>query len=145
MSYAKGTSVSVDKSQIEIKKTLSKYKATGFAYGELPGSSVVMFELSGRRIKFMLPMPEQGKMKNKRGWLMTRPQVEQEARRRWRCMALAIKSKLECVESGITTLEQEFLAHIVLPNGKTMGEIAIPQIAQSYQDGKMPALLGYSG
>ena len=37
--------------------------------------------------------------------------------------------------------EDEFLAHIVLPNGQTMGEFAKPQIAQAYDSGEMPSLL----
>jgi len=56
---------------------------------------------------------------------------------------LAIKAKLECVESGIASFEEEFLAYIVLPNQQTMGQLALPQIAQAYGGGKMPPLLGY--
>jgi len=55
---------------------------------------------------------------------------------------LAIKAKLECVEAGITTLEQEFMAHILLPNGSTVGEVVLPEIEASYQNKTMPPLLG---
>ncbi len=60
---------------------------------------------------------------------------------RW--LALVIKAKLEAVESGITMFEEEFLAHIVLPDGKTAGEHVIPAIESSYQTGKVKALLPY--
>ncbi len=137
MSYAENTAVPIDRSKAEIGKILAKYGATSFVYGEQGPLSVVAFDMQGRRIKFILPMPTLIDCKNKK-------ELEQRSRSRWRCLVLAIKAKLECVESGITTLEQEFLAHIVLPNGKTMGEVSIPQIAQAYSDKKMPPLLGYS-
>lgn len=142
MSYASKTSVPIDRSQAEIKKILSKYGATGFAYGEQGTRAVVMFEMAARRIKFILPMPNPP---SPNATLASTKTYEQLCRSRWRCLVLAIKAKLECVESGITTLEQEFMAHIVLPNGKTVGEAVIPQIAQSYTDGHMPPLLGYDG
>lgn len=51
--------------------------------------------------------------------------------------------KLEAVAAGITTFEDEFLAHTLLPNGATVGEWAAPQIEAVYADGgrHMPALL----
>lgn len=144
MSYAEGTHVPIHQSQGEIRKVLDKYNATGFAFGEQQTVHVVMFQMAGRMMKFILPMPQVGTAKTKRGDLMNRNQVEKEGRRRWRCLVIAIKAKLECVESGITTLEQEFMAQIVLPNGQTVGDAMIPQIAGAYQNGKMPPLLGYS-
>lgn len=142
MSYAENTHVPVERSQAEIRKVLAKYHATGFAYAETDGTSMVMFQMCERAIRFNLPMPKKPSQ-NARAVDVKR--YEQLCRSRWRCLVLAIKAKLECVESGITTLEQEFLAHIVLPNRKTVGESIMPQIAASYSDGKMPPLLGYDG
>jgi hypothetical protein len=43
---------------------------------------------------------------------------------------------------GITTFEEEFLAHIVLPHGKgTVGGRLMPQIDKAYESDKMPPLL----
>ena len=53
-----------------------------------------------------------------------------------------IKAKLEAVASDISTFESEFLAHIVLPNNKTVADTLLPQIADAYKNGKMPPLLG---
>lgn len=47
-------------------------------------------------------------------------EYEKATRQRWRALALVIKAKLEAVASGITEFEQEFLAHIVLPDGRTV-------------------------
>lgn len=141
MSYAEKTSVPIDRSQGEIRKILSKYGADGFGYGEQGAMAMIAFEMAGRRIKFLLPMPPKP---SERATQASIKAYDQLCRSRWRCLVLAIKAKLECVESGITTLEQEFMAHIVLPNGKTVGDAVLPQIHQSYRDGKMPPLLGYS-
>lgn len=140
MSYAEKTSVPIDRSQSEVRKILSKYGASGFAYAEALDVSMVMFEMKGRRIKFILPMPKRPSPNATQSSIKT---YEQLCRSRWRSLVLAIKAKLECVDSGIATLEQEFMAHIVLPNGATLGQVILPQIDQSYKDGKMPPLLGY--
>lgn len=143
MSYAQHTVVSVEKSQGEIRKILTKYKATGFAYAENIAVAMVQFEMIGRRIKFILPLAELHKTRDRRGYVLNQKQTDQENMRRWRCLSLVIKAKLEAVESGITTLEQEFMAHILLPNGRTVSEELIPQITKSYETGQMPPLLGY--
>jgi hypothetical protein len=140
VSYANKTSVPIDRSQAEIRKILGKYGASGFAYGEMHDLNVIMFEMKGRRIKFILPMPKKPSISATQASIKT---YEQLCRSRWRALVLAIKAKLECVESGITTLEQEFMAHIVLPNGRTVGEVMTPQIEQSYSSGNMPPLLGH--
>ena len=142
MGYAEKSTVPIDRSQAEIKKILSKYGASGFAYGEQHNFSVVMFEMEGRRIKFILPMPHPPSPNATQASIRT---YEQLCRTRWRCLVLAIKAKLECVESGITTLEQEFMAHIVLPNGATVGQVMTPQIERAYKSGDMPPLLGFEG
>lgn len=56
-------------------------------------------------------------------------------------LALVIKAKLEAVAAGITSFEDEFLAHIMLPSGGTVGEWARPQLEVAYSTGAMPALL----
>ena len=44
--------------------------------------------------------------------------------------------------SGITTLESEFLANLVLPDGGTVGDWLAPQIDEAYATGRMPPMLG---
>lgn len=148
--YAADTSVSSEKSRAEIENTLRRYGATAFMYGSTDQRAIIAFEAKGRRIKFELPMPD----KNDRAFLYTlgRHQArsaeqayaawEQACRSRWRALALCIKAKLEAVASGITEFESEFLAHIVLPDGQTVGETARPGIAAAYEGRPMPPLLG---
>ena len=137
--YADKTSVPVDRSQAEIKKILAKYGATAFAFAEGSGMARVLFELKGRRIMFKLPLPPPPSTNATQASIKT---YDQLCRSRWRALVLGIKAKLECVASEITTLEQEFMAHIVLPNGATVGDVMTPQIAMSYERNEMPPLLG---
>ena len=67
---------------------------------------------------------------------------EQAGRQRWRALNLVVKAKLEAVDSGITTFEEEFLAHILMPTGETVGDYTLPQLEQIRMGGKkMPKLL----
>lgn len=143
MSYAEKTTVSVFKSQEEIRKILTKHGAQGFAFGETLESAMIQFKIKNRIIKFVVSLPVKHVTKNKKGYLMGDKDVEQTKRSRFRVLALAIKAKLECVEIGVTTLEQEFLAHILLPNGNTVGEVALPEISSAYETGHTPKLLGF--
>ena len=54
---------------------------------------------------------------------------------------MIIKAKLEAADSGISTIEREFLYDIVLPDGKTVGEYMAPQIEAAYTTGEMPPML----
>lgn len=137
--YAENTAVPIDRSQGEIRKILDKHKATSFAFGEQGNMAVIMFELKGLRIRFNLPMPTKPTHNQS---VTNMKKYEQACRSKWRCLVLAIKAKLECVDNSITTLEQEFLAHIVLPNGSTVGTEIIPKLDQMYKSGNMPPLLG---
>lgn len=151
--YAAETSVSCEKSRMEIEQTLRRYKAEKFGYADLGDRAIIGFQMCGRVIRFALPVPDRAEFKThllrgqqhnstpdrqQRDW-------EQACRQRWRALALVIKAKLEAVECGITLFEEEFLAHIVLPNGQTFGEYAIPQIAKAYETRDMPPLLTFGG
>ncbi len=65
---------------------------------------------------------------------------DQACRQRWRALALLVKAKLEAVESGIVSFEEEFLAHVVLPDGSTVYQAAKGGIAIAYQTGIMQPL-----
>ena len=148
MSFAEGTSVPVEKSRAEIEKLITRYGATSTAFMNGPGRSVIAFECKGRRVAFNLPLPtieEKRFQKDGRGSVRTQQKRceawEQVCRQRWRALALVIKAKLEAVESGITEFEDEFLAHIVTPDGRTVGDRIKPQIARMYETGEMLPLL----
>jgi hypothetical protein len=148
MAYAANTTVPIDRSKAEIERVLTKYGATSFGYMTQGTRAIVMFEAHHRQIRFTLPMPDpkddsyrrtpSGRMRQGES---ASSAYEQEMRRRWRALTLAIKAKLEAVDTGITEFEQEFLAHIVLPGNKTVGEMIMPSIEEAYHSGKIVALL----
>jgi hypothetical protein len=150
--YAERTEVSSDRSRAEIERTLRRYGASAFAYGWDHQRATIAFEMAGRRILFRLPMPDPTAKEftrtptgKPRSPSAAEVAYEQAVRQRWRALALVIKAKLEAVAAGITTVEQEFLAHIQLPDGSTVGEWAAPQLALTYERGSMPALMPGSG
>lgn len=137
MTYASETRVSESNTRGEIERTLARYGATGFAYGTEVGRAMIGFQTAERRIRFLLPLVSPKKV--------TEKQHAQFVRSRWRALLLSIKAKLEAVESGIETFDEAFLSHIVMPNGQTMAEHALPYVKQAYQTGKMPPLLTFGG
>lgn len=149
--YAEGTTVSTENSRMEIERTLRRYKADAFAFGQEARTATVMFRMQGRMVRFVLTLPDpdddafwlykQGSSTFRRVPAEGEKRWEQACRQKWRALALVIKAKLEAVAAGITTVEDEFLAHTVLPDGTTVGDWARPQIDQVYLDGKMPPLL----
>jgi len=152
MTYAETTTVTSDKSRAEIERTLSRYGASSFMYGWSQTHAQIAFEMLGRRIHFKLPLPDKTAAEFTRtptGKPRAANQIEQAyeqaIRQRWRALALVIKAKLEAVEAGITVFDEEFLAHIVLPGGGTVGQFMLPQVDESYRTGKMPPLLPAPG
>lgn len=147
--YAQNTSVPTDRSRAEIERTLARYGASAFMYGWDDSRAVIQFQASDRLVRFVLPVPD----RNDRAFTHTPARGhrrsdadaekawEQATRSRWRALLLVVKAKLEAIEAGITTFEQEFLAHIVLPDSQTVGEFIGPQIAEAYRSGVMPSPL----
>lgn len=147
--YAEKTSVASDRSRTEIEKTLVRYGADQFMYGWQNDKAIVGFRMDGRMIKFILPMPDRSAKEfthtpsknQRRSDDAITAAFEQAIRQRWRALALVIKAKLEAVETEIVTFDDEFMAHIVLPDGQTVGQFMRPQIAIAYDEGNMPRLL----
>lgn len=148
MAYAANTSVSVERTEAEIKATIKKYGATSFASYESGASAMIAFEMSGRRVVFRLPLPDRNSMafiKTPTGKIRAAKEAtkvhEQACRSRWRALLLSIRAKLESVEAGIETFEDAFLAHIQMPDGYTVGEHVRERIASAYNTGDMQPLL----
>lgn len=140
--YAEGTSVSTDRSRAEIEGICRKYGADQFVSGWDGFSAKVAFKMKGRFVRIELPIMVYGKSKTKRGITMGRDHCDSENRRRWRCLVLYVKAKLESVASEIVTFEEAFLAHIVMPSGQTVGAHCVGQISTAYESGRDVPLLG---
>ncbi len=149
--YAERTDVSSDRSRAEIEATLRRYGAAAFAYGwdDEQAAATVMFRIADRRIRFHLPLPDRNAKEfthtpargRRRDPAAVEVEYERAVRQRWRALSLVIKAKLEAVEAGISTVEDEFLAFVELPSGGTVGDLIRPQLARAYDGGPAPALM----
>ena len=143
--YAQNTEVPVERSRAEIEKLLLRYGATDFMSGWSGRMAMIGFRARGRTIRFVLTMPEPGEKrfthtsarKTQRSPGQASAAWEQECRRGWRALALAIKAKLEAVQTGIATFEDEFLAYTVLPGGRTVAEDIQPKITAAIAAGRL--------
>lgn len=149
MTYAENTTVSIDRSLDEIRKTLKRYGATSFMFAEGEGKVALLFEMNDRRVQFVVTLPEREDREFThtpgRGQRRSRDAADkaydQAVRQRFRALLLVVKAKLESVSSSIETFEEAFLAQIVLPGNMTVGKWLIPQIETAYLDQRMPPLL----
>ena len=150
MSYAENTSVPIERSKAEIEGMLTRYGADQFVSGWREREARIQFRAKDRLVRFTLTMPDPADKKftqhpryswNTRSSEAAMKAHDQECRRLWRALALVVKAKLEAVTSGITAFEEEFLAHIVMPDGKTVAEHTLPLIETTYKTGKMQPLI----
>jgi len=134
--FAEKTKVPSLKTRMEIERLLLKHRAS--QYGTFVDSenfcARVQFRLCDRIVRFTVALPDRAKYRMSSNY-------EQAERQKWRALLLVIKAKLEAVENAIATFEEEFLAHIVMPDGKTVGEIVRPQVAAAYTRGGGQLLL----
>jgi hypothetical protein len=148
MSYAQQTEVAVEKTKAEIERMILRFGAGRFMSMSEPGRASIGFEIKGKLVRFILPLPDQ---KENRFWQSAHRHRkrssedaykgwEQACRSSWRALGLCIKAKLEAVEQKITSFESEFLAHFVLPNGMTMGEYTIPMLEEMSKTKQMPSM-----
>jgi hypothetical protein len=148
--YAAGTEVPLGRSRDELERLLIAHGATGFAYGHDDDLGVyqVMFRMADRAFRFTIPMPRlddpdiwRTPTGRRRSSAQQQDALQAEARRRWRALLMITKARLVAIEDGVMTLEQAFLADIVLPNNQTVGEYVTPQLDVAYATHQMPAIL----
>lgn len=132
--YAKGTTVSVAKSKMEIERILAKYKADqfGIAVDNSQQRAAIHFRIQKWIVRFELQLPSSR-------------EDDRKVMQRWRALVLTVKAKLESIESNIETFEEAFLPHIVMPDGKRFTDWIQPQLQEMRESGKMPATLMLTG
>ncbi len=126
--YAAGTNVPVEKTKMELERLLTRYGASHYGVMHSPLSAQVLFQAAGRNVRFDLRLPPVTSPEFRKGRRKPEDAHGAEIRRRWRALAMVIKAKLEAVQSGITTFEEEFLAHLVLESGETVAQQMIPKL-----------------
>ncbi len=137
MASAVNTSVPVERTRAEIERlVVDKHKAEAYMTGQSakPLRAMIQFKMQDRIVRFELPLPTSDGRH-------AEAKLVQETRSRWRALLLIIKAKLEAVENGVTTFEEEFLAHIVMPGDRTVAQYIIPRLPEAYASGKLPKML----
>ena len=143
--YAKGTSVSVERSEAELRSLLSKHGADALMVGHdaSEGRAFVAFRIRGQAVRLDVPLPKLEDFRHyihaawgrrKRDDVETRKAHEQASRERWRALVLLTKAKLEAVQIGFSSIEREFMHDLLTPSGKTVGQL--------WRGGEMASILG---
>lgn len=137
MTYAKGTDVSVDRSQQEITRILQRYQVDSYAFGASKTTVSLGFELNGVPVRIELPTPVRpdpaAKTKAANGRMVSlMPAWEQEIKETWRALALVLKANLELVERKAVSIEQAFMAFLVMPGeSRVLGDVVLPRYQQA--------------
>lgn len=146
--FAENTKVPVIQSRGEIERLLSRHRCQKFSTGvdNEKHRAFVQFQAHDRIVRFEIALPDPNDKAYKihrKGWVLSaagiQQRVEQAERQCWRALLLVIKAKLESVENNIATFEEEFLAHILLPNQQTVGQFILPVVKMAYDTGQMPS------
>jgi hypothetical protein len=135
MAY-ESTDVPVARSQDAIRKLIMLHKGFGLAVvserdpsGQYPSQegfqAKVMIEGKPYTIKIM------ANVRNSAGRFTEAQKLkilEQEERRIWRVLYYHLKSVFEAADTGVMEFRELMLPYIVMPNGKTISEVILPQL-----------------
>jgi hypothetical protein len=145
--YANRTTVPVERSRAEVDRLLRRYGAREIATYWAEGKhALVQFTIAGRPVRLTVPMPSSAEVERdmagrKRAPAARARAIEQLERQRWRALVLFLKAKLEAVAMGVTTFDEEFLAHILTADQSTIGDHILPELERALRSGGMPRLL----
>lgn len=154
--FASNTSVPVERSQAELQRLVRQHGASTVATMQTETGAVVAFQVGAYRVRLELDVPTTKRFldsakhdKAPRGWLSwdekrrlqwAREQVEQVERQRWRALLLVTKAKFELIAEGASSIEREFMADLLLPNGQRVEQWLVPQLKEN-EGRRMPPLL----
>jgi hypothetical protein len=112
--------VGVHRSRYELERILGRYGASDFAFVETDATASIQFAMHGRYVQLALPLPDPSgalfthtPTGRPRGILAQERAYEQALREHWRALVLAVRGKLQSVESGISTFDEEFKGFLV--------------------------------
>jgi hypothetical protein len=155
--FAATTTVSVEKSEVELKQTLRRYGVGDIATLSRPGLASVMFSKGERAVRFELEVPPLEDLMN--AWIeqqypsaaragrvqkwhyekaqpKAKTQWQQEEKRIWRVLIMVIKAHFEMAEE--TGFDTAFAANILLPGGETIAEYMLPRLDHARETGLLP-------
>jgi hypothetical protein len=146
--FAEGTKVPIETTRMELERLLRAYGAAAVVIGWDGPTSQIAFRIQGRHVRYTIDRPGRSEsVVSSYPSGKPRPDhaipeaIAAEYRRRWRALLLVVKAKLELIAAGDSDFEDEFLTHVMLPDGSIVRDWMVPQVDQAYQSGQMPALL----
>lgn len=152
MPYAASTTTTKQASLDELERILTKYSCTSFIAGTHEGQATIGFQVAGLNILMRIPLPNINEnrfthtpTRGARNPKTVHAAHQTAVRATWRALVLFVKAKLVGVDQGLTTIEQEFMPHVLLADGTTLFDTAIPAIRASYARGEVPALIPSPG
>lgn len=128
--YANNTQVSVEKSQAELKRILTRYGADGFMLAERGTQAVVQFAIQKRVIKFALNMPDRDddlfRLTAYRQTVRSEEAAykawEQACRQKWRALCLFVRATLEAVDEGVVDFDEAMMPFTMINGRETFSE-----------------------
>lgn len=133
--YAKNTTVPVARSKTQVQELLVNYGIDEFFFGTGPRGEGVGFKYEGRVYKHNVPMPNKDDYNYE-------TQYKQAIRQRWRIFYMSLKMKLEEIQDGGISFEDQFLAMMTLPDGSTVSDfMKLPENIAKLNKAEMPKLL----
>ena len=127
--FAEDTKVPISRSLDEIRHTVARYGGEQFLHAAMDDRLIIGFSKEGRQVRFQVGQD---------------PGDPQNNRRLARALLLVLKAKLEAVASGVSIFEDEFLANIVMPDGKLVAAHVRPRLAAAYSGEAVALLPDYS-
>lgn len=132
--YAKNTTVAASKTKVQIQELLIDWGIVEFFFATNVRGEGIGFSFEGRLYNWNVLMPDSKGLTDK--------QYQQAVRQRWRILYMGLKMKLEEIDSGSETFEDQFLSKMVLPNGGTVSDfMKLPENLKLIGQSKMPKLL----
>lgn len=150
--YAKGTSVPTSRTEAEIRKLLAEHGANRLAVmTDLEQRRVeIAFQVDRLAFRMAVPMPDPSdRAFNYTNHRTPRELTKQERdrklsqaeRERWRAVLLLVKAKLQAIQLGVSTWEEEFLPYLVIDRrGQTLGQKVLPNLQAVLETGDLPTL-----
>jgi hypothetical protein len=143
--YAAHTDVPAHQSRSALDQLLAKHgaKNRGIMSDDSSGTAVAAFFLEGRAIRLSVSFRRPAEVlrdaerEPPRGWRQrtalqrqkwAETESAQEERQRWRALLLITRAKLEMIADGMSTVDREFLASIMLSDGRTVEERLVPDL-----------------
>lgn len=119
--YAKTTKVPVNRSRLELEDILERYGADQIGVLRGDGITSVGFRIDGRIYRFDIVMPEDD---------------EKLHRQRWRVLIKIVQFKIEAIECGLSTFEEQFMPDLVV-RGQRFGMLTDAVYRQLESDGSV--------